>query len=102
MMEVQQPIQIIEEVARSLNMGRERLERESLKTFLEKELRNIEVEIYKIGAKHGIKSIFELDDKLKMGEITEEEMMDDFMELDYLESRRDNLLKAMRKVQWQI
>jgi len=102
MMEVQQPIQIIEEVARSLNMGRERLERESLKTFLEKELRNIEVEIYKIGAKHGIKSIFELDDKLKMGAITEEEMMDDFMELDYLESRRDNLLKAMRKVQWQI
>lgn len=101
-MEVQQPIQIIEEVARSLNMGRERLERESLKTFLEKELRNIEVEIYKIGAKHGIKSIFELDDKLKMGEITEEEMMDDFMELDYLESRRDDLLKAMRKVQWQI
>jgi len=101
-MEVQQPIQIIEEVARSLNMGRERLERESLKTFLEKELRNIEVEIYKIGAKHGIKSIFELDDKLKMGAITEEEMMDDFMELDYLESRRDNLLKAMRKVQWQI
>jgi len=102
MMEVQQPIQIIEEVARSLNMGRERLERESLKIFLEKELRNIEVEIYKIGAKHGIKSIFELDDKLKMGEITEEEMMDDFMELDYLESRRDDLLKAMRKVQWQI
>ena len=102
MMEVQQPIQIIEEVARSLNMGRERLERESLKIFLEKELRNIEVEIYKIGAKHGIKSIFELDDKLKMGAITEEEMMDDFMELDYLESRRDNLLKAMRKVQWQI
>ena len=102
MMEVQQPIQIIEEVARSLNMGRERLERESLKTFLEKELRNIEVEIYKIGAKHGIKSIFELDDKLKMGAITEEEMMDDFMELDYLESRRDDLLKAMRKVQWQI
>ncbi len=101
-MEVQQPIQIIEEVARSLNMGRERLERESLKTFLEKELRNIEVEIYKIGAKHGIKSIFELDDKLKMGAITEEEMMDDFMELDYLESRRDDLLKAMRKVQWQI
>ncbi len=102
MMEVQQPIQIIEEVARALNMGRERLEMESLKTFLEKELIGIEAKIYKIGAKHGIRSIFELDDKLKMGAITEEEMMDDFMELDYLESRRDDLLKAMGKVQWQI
>ena len=101
-MEVQQPIQIIEEVARILNMGRERLERESLKTFLERELRGIEAEIYKIGAKHGVRSIFELDEKLKMGAITEEKMMDDFMELDYLESRRDDLLKAMRRIQWQI
>lgn len=102
MMEVQQPIRIIEEIARSLNMGRERLEMESLKTFLEKELISIDAKIYKIGAKHGIRSIFELDEKLKSGEITEEEMMDDFMELDYLESRRDDLLKAMGKVQWQI
>lgn len=93
-------MQIIEEIATVLKISKERLERESLKTFLERELRNIEAEIYKICAKHGIKSIFELDEKLKKGEITEEEMMDDFMELDYLESRRDNLLKAMEKVQW--
>jgi len=102
MMEVQQPIRIIEEIAKALNMGRERLEMESLKTFLEKELIGIDAKIYKIGAKHGIKSIFELDEKLRRGIITEEEMMDDFMELDYLESRRDDLLKAMGKVQWQI
>ncbi len=92
-------MQIIEEVASVLNISKERLERDSLKVFLERELRNIEAEIYKIGAKHGIKSIFELDEKLKKGEITEEEMMDDFMELDYLESKRDNLLKALEKTQ---
>ena len=95
-------MQIIDEVASILNISKERVERESLKTFLERELRNIEAEIFKIGAKHGIKTIFELDEKLKKGEITEEEMMDDFMELDYLESRRDDLLKAMEKAQWQI
>jgi hypothetical protein len=69
-------------------MNQEGLQRESLRTFLERKLRNIEAEIYKIAAKHGIKSIFELDEKLKRGAITEEEMMDDFMELDYLESKR--------------
>ena len=74
------------------------MEIESIRTFLEKELRNIEAQIYKIGAKHGIKSIFELDEKLKMGEIKEEDMIDDFMELDYLESRRDDMLKAMQIV----
>ncbi len=95
-------MQIIDDVATILNISKEKLERESLKTFLEKELRNIEAEIYKIGSKHGIKSIFELDEKLKNGEITEEDMLDDFMELDYLESRRDDLLKAMEKMQWQI
>ena len=95
-------MQIIEEVAKSLSMNREKLERESLKTFLEKELRNIEAEIYKIGAKHGIRSIFELDEKLKRGTITEEEMRDDFMELDYLESKRDDLLKVMGRIPWQI
>jgi hypothetical protein len=95
-------MQIIEEVAKSLSMNREKLERESLKTYLEKELRNIEAEIYKIGAKHGIRSIFELDEKLKRGTITEEEMRDDFMELDYLESKKDDLLKAMGQIPWQI
>lgn len=93
-------MQIFEEVAKVLNMNQEGLQRESLRTFLERELRNIEAEIYKIGTKHGIKSIFELDEKLKRGAITEEEMMDDFMELDYLESKRDDLLKAMEKMQW--
>jgi len=29
-------------------------------------------------------------------------MIDDFMELDYLESRRDDMLKAMEKIKWQI
>ena len=95
-------MQIIDEVASILNISKEKLERESLKTFLERELRNIEAEIYKIASKHGIKSIFELDEKLKKGEITEEDMLDDFMELDYLESRRDDLLKAMEKAKWQI
>ena len=91
-------MQIFEEVAKVLNMNQEGLQRESLRTFLERELRNIEAEIYKIAAKHGIKSIFELDEKLKRGAITEEDVLDDFMELDYLESKRDDLQKAMERI----
>jgi hypothetical protein len=88
----------MDEVARHLNMNNDLLERECLKTFLVKKLREIDAQIFKIGSKHGIKSILELDEKLKKGEIKEEDMMDDFMELDYLESRREHLLKAMAKV----
>jgi len=35
---------------------------------------------------------------LKRGEITEEDVLDDFMELDYLESKRDDLQKAMERI----
>ncbi|MFA4957127.1 MAG: hypothetical protein WC556_09185 [Candidatus Methanoperedens sp.] len=94
-------MQLFKDVAHVLHLSTEKLEIESIRTFLEKELRNIEADIYKIGAKHGIKSIFELDEKLKIGSIKEEDMIEDFMELDYLESRRDEMLKAMEKINWQ-
>ena len=90
---------IFQEIAKALNVNQERLERDSLKAFLEKELRDTEADIYRIAAKHGIKSILELDEKLKRGEVSEEEISDDFMELDYLESRKDDLLRAVERVQ---
>ncbi len=92
-------MRVLREVAKALDVNQEKLERDSLKAFLERELRNTEAEIYRIAAKHGIKSILELDEKLKRGEVTEEEMMDDFTELDYLESRKQSILKAIDKVQ---
>ena len=91
-------MQIFEEAAKVLNMESEELERRSIKTFLERELTNAEAEIYKIAAKHGVKSVLELDSKLQRGEITEEEVLDDFMEFDYLESRRDALIKVLGKL----
>ena len=91
-------MQIFQEAAKVLSMNPERLERDSLKTFLEKELRDAEAEIYRIAAKHGIKSILELDEKLKKGEATEDEISDDFMELDYLESRKDDILRVIESI----
>ena len=88
----------IEEVAKTLDFDPVNLERESLKFFLQKELRNVEVEIYKIGNKHGVRSVLELDEKLKRGEIKEEEMLDDFMELEFLETRKEKILKVLEKV----
>ena len=88
-------MQIFQEVAKALNMNQEMLERNSLQTFLEKELRDTEAEIYRVAAKHGIKSILELDEKLKRGEVTEDEISEDFMELDYLESRKDDIVRAI-------
>jgi len=86
-------MQTIEEIAKTLEIDPVELEKESLKFFLQKELRNVEAEIYRIGNKHGVKSVLELDEKLKKGKIKEEEMLDDFMELEFLETKKEKILK---------
>jgi len=92
-------VEILQEVARVLEVQHEFLARESLRMYLEKELRNIEAAIFKIVTRHGVKSLFELDDKLKQGKIKEEDIIDDFMELDFLESKKDKILRALEKLQ---
>ncbi len=92
-------MEILTEVANDLKINKEALARSSLKIFLNKELSDIEAEMFKIASKHGIKSVFEFDELLKKGEVREEDIIDDFMELDYLESRREEFLKAMEKIQ---
>lgn len=91
-------MEVIDEVASALKMDRDVLARASIKAFLEKELRCIEAEIFEIRTKHDVGSIFELDEKLKRGGVREEDVLDDFQELDYLESRRDELLAAMKNI----
>ena len=89
---------ILEQVANDLNINKEILAKSSLEVFLNKELLNTEAEIFKIVAKHGIKSVLELDALLKKGKVIEEDIIENFMELDYLESRREELLKAIERI----
>lgn len=91
-------MQTIEEIAKTLDIDPVELEKKSLKFFLEKELRNTEIEIYKIANKHGVRSVLDLDEKLKRGDIKEEDMLEDFMELEFLETRRDKILEALKKL----
>ncbi|MBI5376417.1 MAG: hypothetical protein HZA77_13370 [Candidatus Schekmanbacteria bacterium] len=74
------------------------LERESIKSFLSQKLRSIEVEIFKIAMKHGVKSVEELDEKLKEGLVEEDEVLSDYQELDYYESQKDHILKALNSL----
>lgn len=93
-------MEILEEVAKDLRIDREMLARNSLRFFLNKELSNTEAEMFKIAARHGIKSVLEFDALLRGGgKVKEEEIIDDFMEFDYLEARRDELLEVMKKLQ---
>ncbi|MGV8174311.1 MAG: hypothetical protein ACP5OU_01265 [Methanothrix sp.] len=91
-------MEVIDEIAGVLKMDRDALARASIKAFLERELRSIEADMFEIWTKHGVKSVFELDDMLKRGVVREEDVLVDFQELDYLESRRDEILAAMKSL----
>ncbi len=82
-----------------LNINQEKLEKESLETYLHIRLRRCESEIFNIAKKYGILSIEEFEDRYKKGEIEEEGTWEDFFKLDHLEAERASLKKALEAVQ---
>jgi hypothetical protein len=91
-------MEILEEIANDLRVNKDVLAKDSLRLFLQRELLDVEAQMFKITNRHGIRSVLELDEQLKTGKVHEEDIMDDFMELDHLEARRDELLRAMKKI----
>jgi hypothetical protein len=89
----------IPKISSMLNMGKENLEKESLKTYLHIKLRRCESEIFNIAKKYGILSIEEFEDRYKKGEIEEEGTWEDFFKLDHLEAEKETIKKALEVVQ---
>jgi len=92
-------MEILEKIADELGVNKGVLAKNSLETFLRKELLDVEAQMFKIAANHNIKSVVEFDELLRTGKVMEEDVMDDYMELDHLEARRDELMRAMKKLQ---
>ena len=89
----------IPKISSMLNMRKENLEKESLKTYLHVKLRRCESEIFNIAKKYGILSIEEFEDRYKKGEIEEEGTWEDFFKLDHLEAEKESIKKALEVVQ---
>ncbi len=85
----------IEELAKKLNLSKEEMLRESLRLFLERKLREIKTEIFKIRTKYGVSSVEEFEERYKKGEIEEKETWQDLQRLDHLEFKKDELEKAL-------
>ena len=75
----------IEALAEKLNLSKDEMLRDSLKVFLEKKLREIKTEIFKIRMKYGVSSVKEFEDRYKKGEIEEKDTWQDLQRLDHLE-----------------
>lgn len=86
---------LLEKIAAQLNVSPETLERESLRVYLQRQVRLIESELFALAQKYGVQSVTELDEKIQQGAFHEEEAFDDYFRFDYLESERRKQLELI-------
>lgn len=86
----------LDALAEKLNLSKDEMLRESLKTFLERKLREIKTEIFKIRTKYGVSSVEEFEELYKRGKIDEKDTWQELQQLDHLEFKKDEIEKVLR------
>ncbi len=81
-------------IAKEFAMTEEELQRKSLRAFLLEQLRMLEADRKARCAKFGVKDLWEMEQLFVEGKVEEEDMLEDFQEVDYLTARTDKI-KAM-------
>jgi len=89
---------IIEKAANEFNISPDVLLKESLGSYLKQKSSKIESEMFLISKKYGVKDIFEMEQKILEGNISENIGYDDFFLFDNLQAEKEkteNLLKEI-------
>jgi hypothetical protein len=87
----------LEVLAKEFNLSKDTILKESLQIFLEKKLREIKTEIFKITGKYKISSIEEFEELYKKGKTEEKDSLGDYQKLDHLEFKRDEIEKLLQE-----
>lgn len=93
---MQVKMKTLKTIAERLDISKEELLHESIKFFLEKNLRNLKIEIFKITSKYGVVSVEEFEEKYKKGEIEEKDTWQDLQQLDHLEFKKNKIEETLR------
>ncbi|MCK4393783.1 hypothetical protein KAX17_12840 [Candidatus Bipolaricaulota bacterium] len=83
--------ELAEKLARELGASKESILEQGLRTFLEKKLREIKVEIFQIATRYHVASAVEMERQYRNGTLEEAESWRDLQRLDHLEYKRDQL-----------
>ena len=85
-------------LAKELGLSEEEVMKQSLRTFLERKLKEIKAEIYLIKVKYMISSIEEFEKLYREGKIEEKGSFEDFRRLDHLEFKKEELEKILEEL----
>ena len=83
------------QVAQELAMSEKALTREALRALLRAKIRALDAERRARCAKFGVTSLSEMDELIRTGKVQEEEILDDFQNVDYLTNRIARLQKML-------
>ena len=82
-------------LAKEFSLSRDILIKESLKVFLERKLREIKTEMFRLSGKYRVSSIKEMEELYKKGEIEEKDSWRDYQKLDHLEYKKAEIEKLL-------
>ena len=86
-------------LAEKLNISKDEIIAEGVKSFLEKKLREIKTQIYEIHIKHNVSSVHDFELKYEKGEVEEKDTWSDLQRLDHLEYKKDEIEKILADFQ---
>jgi hypothetical protein len=89
----------LQTVSAEFSLSEDMLIQEGLKAFLEKKLREVKVELFRIHGKYRVASVEELEHLFTTGEVEEKDALDDYHKLDHLEFKREEIQKLLRELQ---
>jgi hypothetical protein len=90
--------QILSTVARELGISEDDLLKQGLRSFLERQLREVKAEIFEISGRYGASSVTEMEARYRDGTLEEADSWRDLKRLDHLEHKRDCLLQLLEVV----
>lgn len=82
--------------ANLFNARVEELEREGLKLYLKRRLRDLKIEKFNIAKKYGVRTSEEMERFYREKRLSEKDSWEDFFELDHIEAETEEINEALR------
>lgn len=86
----------IDVISKEFHISKDAVLDEGIRYFLEKKLREIKTEIFRITGKYKISSVKEFDELYRKGLIEEKGSWEEFQRLDHLEFKKDEIEKLLQ------
>ena len=86
-----EPNTVLKTVAQQLHISEQELMSQGIRAFLERQLREVKAEIFRITGRYGVSNVEEMEARYRDGTLEESGTWQDEQRLDHLEYKRDRL-----------